>query len=250
LSTENESNVSRRDLAEQEVLIVGGSSGIGLATARLLSGRGAKIAIAGRSAERLEDAAAQFSVPPRTIVVDIENANSIGGLAAELDHLDHLILPGSSAAVGNFLDVPVPKAHRFFESKFWGPYRVLRAVHPKLHAAGTVTFFSGAAAERASPGFAFGSAINAAIEALTASLAVELVPIRVNAVSPGVIDTPVWSELLGDEDRQALFSDLEARLPIGRIGRPTDVARAVEFLLTNEYITGVVLRVDGGFVHV
>ena len=231
-------------------MVVGGSSGIGLASAKALAAAGARVAIAGRSPEKLKAARQAIATPIETHPVDITNDESIERLFDAVGPLDHLVITASEAALGRFLEIEPAAARRFFDSKFWGPYAVARRAVPHIDRGGSITFFSGAAGSRASPGFSCGSAINAAVEALARSLAVELAPIRVNTISPGLIDTPVWGSLVTPAERDALFAETAAKLPAGRIGRPEDVAEAVLFLIRNPYTTGTTLFVDGGYLHV
>jgi NAD(P)-dependent dehydrogenase (short-subunit alcohol dehydrogenase family) len=166
---------------------------------------------------------------------------------AELGPLDHLVVTAADAVVGRLADLDEDRARHVLQSKLWGPCRVLRAALPALSPEGSVTLFSGAASRRASPGFALGSAVNAAVEALTVSLAAELAPIRVNAVRPGIIDTPVWSERV-PELRETVFGTVVPRLATARAGRPQEVAEAVLFLMSSRYTTGTVLTIDGGYL--
>jgi len=234
----------------RRAIIIGGSSGIGLASAKLLHDSGWEVVIGGRSRERLEAAQALIGSAVEARTVDITNEDSIRQFVEEIGEFDDLVIPGSSAVVGNFLETSIEDVRRYYESKFWGQYRVIREAHRRLRPGATITLFSGAAGQKASPGFAFGSALNAAVERLSDSLAVELAPIRVNTICPGIIDTPVWDEMVGEEAKQAIFGDMAARLPTRRVGTPEEVADAVLFVISNAYVTGAVIRVDGGYIHV
>ncbi len=238
-------------LEGKTVVIVGGSSGIGLASAAAAAAEGARVVIAGRSEERLSAArrsvAVAVAAPIEARRLDMTDDASIEAFFGELGPLDHLVITASGAALGRFLEIDTADARRFFESKFWGPYAVARRAAPQIRLGGSITFFSGAAGSRASPGFSCGSAINAAVEALSRTLSVELAPVRVNTVSPGLVDTPIWESIVSSTERQALFADTAAKLPAGRIGRPADVADAVLFLIRNPYTTGTTLFVDGGY---
>jgi NAD(P)-dependent dehydrogenase (short-subunit alcohol dehydrogenase family) len=221
---------------------------MGLATARALARRGLHVTIAGRSPVRLAEAAAVLDGPADTVAVDVTRDDDVARLAAGIDRLDHLVITASGALLGNLLDVAPALVREFWEGKFWGPYRLVRALAPRMTPPGSITLFSGAAARRASPGFAFGSALNAAIEALGTSLAAELAPLRVNTVSPGIIATPIWDVMMAPEARDRFFSDTAARLPARRVGTPEDIAGAVLFLIENGYTTGSIVTVDGGYL--
>jgi len=231
------------------VVIVGGSSGIGLASAAAASALGARVVIAGRSAQKLDAARRVVEGRIEARRLDMTDDASVGAFFAAVGPLDHLVITASEAALGRFREIDTADARRFFDSKFWGPYSVARRAAPQIRHGGSITFFSGAAGSRASPGFSCGSAINAAVEALSRTLAVELAPVRVNTISPGLVDTPVWETLVPAAERDALFAETAAKLPAGRIGRPEDVADAVLFLIRNAYTTGTTLFVDGGYRH-
>lgn len=231
------------------VVIVGGSSGIGLASAAAASALGARVVMAGRSEQKLDAARRDVEGRIEARRLDMTDDASIEAFFAAVGPLDHLVITASEAALGRFREIDTADARRFFDSKFWGPYSVARRAAPQIRHGGSITFFSGAAGSRASPGFSCGSAINAAVEALSRTLAVELAPVRVNTISPGLVKTPVWETLVPASERDALFAETAAKLPAGRIGRPEDVADAVLFLIRNAYTTGTTLFVDGGYRH-
>lgn len=231
------------------VVVVGGSSGIGLASAKAAAAKGARVVLGGRSEERLEAAREAIGPQAQAHALDITDPASIDRFFDAAGPLDHLVITAAGASLGRFLDIDIVAARRFFDSKFWGPYAVARRAAPQIRPAGSITFFSGAAGSRASPGFSCGSAINAAVEALGHTLAVELAPIRVNTVSPGLVDTPVWDSIVSRAERDALFDETATQLPAGRIGRPEEIADAVLFLIRNAYTTGTTLFVDGGYRH-
>jgi NAD(P)-dependent dehydrogenase (short-subunit alcohol dehydrogenase family) len=139
----------------------------------------------------------------------------------------------------------VPEAQEFMDSKFWGAFRAARYAAPRIRAGGSITFNSGTYATKPTAGVAAVTASLAALEMLGKSLALELAPIRVNSVRPGTIDTPLWSSM-SEAERGEMFEAAAGRAPVGRIGRPEDVARAILFLMDHDYLTGTVLEVNGG----
>ena len=168
----------------------------------------------------------------------------------KIGSFDHLVVSSAGVAVAPFLEMKIEAAQEFFESKFWGSYRLAYYGARRIAKNGSITFISGAASHRAAPTLAAGSAINAALEALGRTLAVELAPIRVNTIAPGLIETPVWDDFMTEESKQGFFADAAAKLPAKRIGKGEDIARAVQHMIENTYTTGSVLVVDGGYLQV
>lgn len=237
-------------IKNKRIVVVGGSSGMGLATAADLAAAGGNVVIASRSTEKLERAKRSIGQPVETRILDMRNESAVESFFNSLGPFDHLVISASDAVFGPFLEVPIASVQEFFDSKFWGPYRVTRYAVPYLSKDGSITFFSGAASQRGTPGLAAGGAINAAIEALGRTLAVELAPIRVNTVSPGLIATPVWDTIMPTEQKDSFFKDVSAKLPVKRIGTPAEVAHSVRYLIENMYTTGTVLFPDGGLLQV
>jgi NAD(P)-dependent dehydrogenase (short-subunit alcohol dehydrogenase family) len=237
-------------LKNKKIAVIGGSSGMGLAAAANLAQAGAQVVIASRSAEKLDKARRSMHGDVRTHILDMRDEAAVEAFFAQLGAFDHLVISAADAVFGPFLEVPVAAVGKFLESKFLGPYRVARYAAPHMAKDGSITFFSGAASQRGTPGLAAGSAINAAIEALGRSLAVELAPIRVNTVAPGLIVTPVWDGIMGEQERDEFFKHAAAKLPVKRIGTPEEVAHAVRYLIENTYTTGTVLFPDGGYLQV
>jgi len=223
---------------------------MGLAAAANLAESGARVVIASRSKEKLENARRAISKPIETRALDIRSEPAVSEFFKDFGAFDHLVISASDAALGPFLEMSVAAAQQFFDSKFWGAYRVARFGAPHIAKDGSITFFSGAASQRGTPGLAAGSAINAALEALGRSLAVELAPIRVNTVAPGLIATPVWDAIMPERAKEEFFAGAAAKLPLKRIGTPEEVAHAVRYLIENTYTTGTVLFPDGGYLQV
>ncbi|GAA1910639.1 SDR family oxidoreductase [Williamsia serinedens] len=230
---------------DRTVLIVGGSSGIGVDVARSVLARGGVPVIAGRSQEKIDSALGELGEPARGVTVDLTDENSIASLPERAGAVDHLVLSAAALTYAPFTELSVDDARAVMDSKFWGYYRVVRAFAESLPDDGSVTLFSGVASARPDVGTVAVTTTNAAVEGLARSLAVELAPRRANAVNPGVVDSPSWAHLSQDE-RTSMFEQTADSLPVGRVGRPEDVAAAVLFLIENGYTTGEVLTVDGG----
>lgn len=237
-------------MQDRTVLIVGGSSGIGRASAARFLEAGASVHIAGRSADRLEKAAAELAAfgSAKPLRLDMTDAASVNDALATLPDrgLDHLVISASQAVHGRFADIAVEDAIGMFASKFWGPYRVARAALPRMRDGGSMTFFSGVLSRRPGVNCSALGAVNAAVEGLVRGLALELGPnVRVNGISPGMVRTEAYAGMK-QEDREAMSRETGASLPVGRVGDPAEIADAVLFVAGNAYLTGQILDVDGG----
>ncbi len=231
-------------LTNQSVLVVGGSSGIGLAVARAALAERAKVTIAGRNLERLDHAARSLG-NVQTVRLDTLDNESLATFFNASEPFDHVLISAAQTPTGPVRKLALEDAQAAMDSKFWGAYRTARLA--RIKEGGSLTFVSGFLSERPSASSVLQGAINAALEALARGLALELKPVRVNTVSPGMIDTPLWSRL-DDDDKRAMFDRVRNSLPVGRIGQPEDIANAAIFLMTTGFATGTVVRVDGGGV--
>ncbi|MFC4037061.1 SDR family oxidoreductase [Dactylosporangium siamense] len=239
-------------MTNQHVLVIGGSSGMGLALAARLLRTGHRVTIAGRSAARLATAHQELIAPDgaaagrlATVQVDVGVEEQVAALAGA--PYDHVVVTAVDA-VGAYAPLPaftVEAARTVLTTKILGPWLVAKHLGTALPAGGSLVFTSGAAAYRPGPGASMIATANGALESLARSLALELAPVRVNVVSPGWVDTPIWDTLAGDA-KDERFAAMAARLPTGRVGTPDDIAQAMVALMDNGFITGTVLHVDGG----
>ena len=237
------------EIGNRKVLIVGGSSGMGLALARRCLDDGAKVIIVGRNSGRLERALEALQAPAASdaIAVDIAREDQVADLFRRVGEIDHIVSTAADieGAYQLLPSLELEAAQRVVESKFYGPLLLAKHGAPALSQAGSITFTSGIAAYRPSARGSVVAAINAALEGLVRALAIELAPIRVNAVSPGWVDTPIWAQVAGDKKDDTL-SAMAQRLPVGRVGQPDDIADAIRFLMGNTFTTGAILHVEGG----
>jgi NAD(P)-dependent dehydrogenase (short-subunit alcohol dehydrogenase family) len=234
-------------VSEREtVVVLGGTSGIGLATARRIAGAGARVVVAGRDPAKLEAALASLSGDAVGEALDAGDRAALDAFFARIARVDHLVLALSGGEGGGpFRDLDLAALRRGFEAKFWPQVSAAQAALPVLRRDGSITFLGSISARMANPGTAGLAAINGALEAMLGALARELAPIRVNAVAPGVIDT-AWWDRLPTEAKQRMFAEQARVLPVGRVGRADEVAHAVQFLAGNGFVTGTVLECDGG----
>ncbi len=229
-------------LAGKRVLIVGGSSGIGFAVAEQALAEGASVTIASRSLDKLDAAVSALGPDVTRAVLDSRDLDALETFQPDT-RWDHVVVSAAQTESGSLRQMPVESARESMESKFWGAYNVARAL--RIVEGGSLTFISGAWGLRPSAGAVVQGAINAALEGLARGLALELSPTRVNCVSPGLIDTPIWSGM-DDAARRAMYERAAASLPARIVGRADDIANAVLFLMKTPFATAATLRVDGG----
>jgi NAD(P)-dependent dehydrogenase (short-subunit alcohol dehydrogenase family) len=238
-------------LEGRKVVVIGGSYGIGFATAEMAIDAGAEVAIASRDASKLEEASVRLqarggrAVPWRAL--RIEDRKAVAAFLAEWAPFDHLVLPGSTVKPILYDDLTDENAREAFESKFWGPFWAAFEARPHLREGGSIVFFTGVAARRPVKGYIMGGAINGALNAATRSLALEFstIGVRVNAIAPGLCDTPL-NDILHAHDKEERYARMAARLPVGRIGHAEDCAKGAIYLMCDGYVTAQVLGIDGG----
>lgn len=234
------------DLAHQRVVIMGGSSGIGLAAAQLLVNAGAEVAITGRDQNKINTALAQLGERATGKVVDARSHPELRAFFQAYGPFQHLVIAVSGAAGGGpFRQLDLAELRRGFEEKFWAQVAVAQASLDTLQPDGSLTFITAGSARVALPETAGLAAINGALNVMVPTLASELRPLRVNAVSPGVIETPWWNRM-PEEFRANFFAQSAASVPVKRVGQPEDVAHAVLFLIQNGFVTGTIIDCDGG----
>jgi NAD(P)-dependent dehydrogenase (short-subunit alcohol dehydrogenase family) len=179
------------------------------------------------------------------LTVNVADEGSVKAFFDKVGEFDHLTTPGNEAAMGAFLEMDTKTARAAFDSKFWGQYHAAKYGAPKMRGGGSITFFAGIWSQRPVPGGSVITAINSAIEGLGRALAMELEPIRVNTVSPGIVDTPIYSKMAPGA-KEAMFRGAAASIPAKRVGKPEEIAETVLYLMSNGYTTGSTLYVDGG----
>jgi NAD(P)-dependent dehydrogenase (short-subunit alcohol dehydrogenase family) len=225
-------------------IIVGGTSGIGLATAKMAIEAGHSVLAVGRDPSKFGAAQSIGATTAQLDASDFETTQRLFSTEGEFDHL--VLCASGSAGSGQFRELDLEDLRRGFEGKFWPQVISAKAALPTLRVGGSITFVGAISSRALKPGTAGLAAINAALEAMVPILASELRPTRVNAVVPGVVDTPWWSRV-PDATRKELFAHLASEVAVGRVGKPEDLASAILFLANNTFVTGTILDCDGGW---
>jgi NAD(P)-dependent dehydrogenase (short-subunit alcohol dehydrogenase family) len=233
-------------LQHQKIVIIGGSSGIGLATAQAAQEGGATVVIASRSEEKLKRAKEQLKGEVRTYSLDISNIDEVKRFFTWVGEFDHLVTTAGETANGSCLDMDIEVARKSFDNKFWGQYYAAKYSARQIKKGGSIVLIAGVLGVRPLPNTAIMTSVNSAVEGLGRALAVELAPIRVNIVSPGYTNTPRIANM-PEKDREMMFQKIAEQLPVGRVGEPQDIAQSLLYLISNGFVTGTTLFVDGGY---
>ncbi|HVU66872.1 MAG TPA: SDR family oxidoreductase [Ktedonobacteraceae bacterium] len=237
------------DIANHKVIVVGGSSGMGRAVAQAAAAKGAEVTIVGRSQVKLAEVVAELAAPQsvRTIAADVTNEDDVRRIFATTGAFDHLIVTAASnLAYSTLQELDQDAIRRTIDAKLIAALLLVKYAAPHINERGSITLTSGIAAERPlSTGFLV-AAVNGSLFSLTYGLAVALAPVRVNVLSPGWVDTPIWRTSALAANRESMFEKMVQRLPARRIGQPEDIAHAAIFLMENEFTTGAILPIDGG----
>jgi NAD(P)-dependent dehydrogenase (short-subunit alcohol dehydrogenase family) len=229
----------------KRIVVLGGTSGIGLATAQAAAREGASVVIVSSQRARVDQALTALP-GAEGHAVDLTDGAAVEGLFARIGAFDHLVFTaGESLQLGALASTDLESARRSFNLRYFGALIAAKYGSASIRPGGSIVFTSGIASQRPMSGWALGASVTSAMEGLTRALAVELAPIRVNIVSPGVVKTPLWSAMPKD-DREALYRQMEAHLLVGHVGEPEEIAEAYLYLMRQTYGTGQVIVVDGG----
>jgi len=230
------------------VVVLGGTSGTGLATAQAAINSGAEVTVVSSNQANVDRALAGLPSGARGQAADLTDPDRVRKLFDHLGPIDHLVFTaGEPLTLMTVDDLDLDRARKAFELRYYAALWAAHAAVPHLRPGGSITLTTGTAGRRPTPGWAVAASICGAIESLTRALAVELAPLRVNAVSPGVVRSPLWDSM-GEASRDQFYRDIAAAIPAGRVGEVADVARAYLYCITQPFASGTILTVDGGTV--
>lgn len=238
-------------LQGQRVIVIGGSSGMGLATAQAAAAAGASVVVASRDAARVARAAEAIGPGTTTATLDVTDEASVASFFAAQAPFDHLVITAHASsvvtgAIDTLANMTLAAARAFMETKFWGPFTVAKHAQHKLKPTGSFVFFSGAAgARKLLPNHTAIAATNGAVEAFARQLAKEIAPKRVNVLAPGLVRTPTYDGL-SEQARDHMYAGYAANALVGRVGTPEDVAQAALYLMASTWVTGQIHEIDGG----
>src|SRR5215510_15785704 len=237
-------------LEDQRVVVIGGSSGIGFAVAQRVLREGAQVVIGSSSAARVEDAVKRLGPGASGSAVDVRDEASVAAFFATNGSFDHLVFTAGDwdalRRPGGMAELDLEAARAIFTVRFWSAVAAIKHAQGRISAHGSITLSDGAVEHRPRKSAALNTAMAGAVEHLTRALALDLAPLRVNAVCPGLVLTEVWDSIPEDR-REEQLRRMTARLPLPRAGDPAEVAEAYLYLIRGTYSTGQVLIVDGGF---
>jgi len=232
----------------KRVVVLGGSSGLGLAAAQAAAGEGARIVLVSSNQARLDAALATLPRGGESHVVNLREESQIKTLFDDLGVFDHLVYTaGESLRLGLLADITMEQASDFFNLRLWGAVTTVKYAASKIRAGGSITLTTGSAGHRPRSGWVIAAGVLGAMGAITRALAVELAPLRVNAVCPGVVRTALWDNMT-DADRQDFYASFGEKLLVGRVGEAREIAQTYLYLMKNNYSTGQSVIVDGGTV--
>ncbi len=232
-------------LSGKRVVVLGGSSGIGLATARMALAEGAEVAITGRDAARLAKACESLGGAVVTGQFDAAHERPSEEFFKSLPHIDHVFSTAGTLVMDAKLSPSRPELRPAMGVRFWSALYAAKFGAPKMRPGGSFVFMSGTAARRPLAGASVASASCGAVESFARALALDLAPLRVNIIAPGYVDTPLFDAFLG-EQKHAVLAAAGEKLPVKRVGTAEEIAEGVLFLMKNGYVNGTVLTLDGG----
>jgi NAD(P)-dependent dehydrogenase (short-subunit alcohol dehydrogenase family) len=233
-------------LEQQRIIIIGGTSGFGMATAKAASAEGATVMVASSRKANVDRALNELPPGMEGHVLDVTQESAVADFFSTVGEFDHLVFTaGETLDLGEFASADLKRARRFFETRFWGAITATRYAAKRIKSTGSIILTGGLAGLRPQKGWVIAAAIMGALEAATRALAIELAPVRVNLVCAGLVRTELWRTMT-ETDRNSLFESVGQVLPVGRVGEPEDLAETYLYLMRERFSTGAMVVVDGG----
>lgn len=237
-------------LTNKKVVILGGSSGIGLAAAKAAAIEGASVIIVSSNQQRINQALAELPGNAQGVTIDLTDEQQVKNFFINLGNFDHLVYTaGEALQLAPITDVTLPDAQQFFNLRYWGAFTAVKHASPYINTGGSINLTGGIASARPQSGWSLGASICAAMEGFTRAMAIELAPVRVNLVSPGVVKTNLWNNM-SETAREEFYANVSNTLPVKHVGEAKEIAQTYLYLMTQQYSTGQVIVVDGGSVLV
>ena len=233
------------NLKNQRVVIIGGTAGIGFAVAKLAVEEGASVLVASGTQQRVEIAVKRLGSEAEGRVLNVLQEDRVDEFFRATDEFDHLVYTaGDALTIAEPGTLSLKDAKQRFDVRYWGAYLSVKYGRQKIRKEGSIVLSSGIASRRPMKGWSLGASVTGAMESFTRALAIDLAPIRVNLVSPGAVRTELW-EFLPEQERDVLYRQIGERLPVGRVGEPSEVAEAYIYLMKNRFSTGSIVVADG-----
>jgi NAD(P)-dependent dehydrogenase (short-subunit alcohol dehydrogenase family) len=238
------------NLKNQRVVIIGGTAGIGFAVAKLAIEEGALVVVASGTQQRVDLAVKQLGTEAQGRVLNVLQEDRVDEFFRGVDEFDHLVYTaGDALSIAEPGTLSLKEAKQRFDVRYWGVYLSVKYGRQKICKEGSIVLSSGIASRRPMKGWSLGASVTGAMESFTRALAIDLAPIRVNLVAPGAVRTELW-DFIPEQEREMLYRQIGKRLPVGRLGEPTEVAEAYVYLMKNRFSTGSIVVTDGGGVLV
>jgi NAD(P)-dependent dehydrogenase (short-subunit alcohol dehydrogenase family) len=236
----------KKSLEGKRVILMGASSGIGFATAKAAVEQGASIVIVSSNQQRIDKALTELPKGSEGYAIDLSKEENIKDFFSKIGKFDHLVFSaGENLTLNNISETNIDQARDFFTLRFWAPFAAIKYGASSINDGGSISLTSGTASARPGAGWSVASAICGAMEGFVRAMAVELAPVRVNCVAPGVIKTPLWDSM-PESDREGLYQYVSKSVLAKRVGEAEDVAEGFIYLMKQKHGTGQCLVIDGG----
>lgn len=237
------------DLKNQNVLIIGGATGMGFATAELVESLGGHIILAGHNRDKNKTALSKLSSDAQSRYVDVLDSDSIAELFSSLDHVDHIFITAAPGGTGDFKEASLKIEETYIYGKFWSLFMISKKAIEIISEKGSITFITGGFSTNPTKGTVLVTAAFNAVEGFAKAMAVEMAPIRFNVIRPGFIDSGFW-DFLEESERAKLFKKNTEQIAVNRIGKSEDIAKMATSIMTNSFLNGQIIEVNGGILPI